>query len=186
MIWLLLATGGAIAALIAPWGRDAAHDALEEIGMLPGRWFTWDQLTVTNTGQPNPLTDEGRANLRKLVEFVLDPLREAIDRPIRVTSAWRSSAVNDAIHGSANKSQHMKGEAADIFGEGMTSRELAQAVIDAGIPFDQLIWYAPSRGGHVHISFNTSPRGQRYQVLHAPDGGGYRADTILPTPEPIA
>jgi len=44
-------------------------------------------------------------------------------------------------------------------------------VVERGLPFDQLIYYAPERGGHVHVSFRAG--GNRGHVRYAPPGGGY-------------
>ncbi|HET6497248.1 MAG TPA: D-Ala-D-Ala carboxypeptidase family metallohydrolase, partial [Thermoleophilia bacterium] len=105
---------------------------------------------------------------------VLEPIREAVARPVRVTSGYRSPAVNAAVGGSS-RSQHSKGEAADIKVDGMAAPELRNAIVAAGVPFDQLIWYAPERGGHVHVSYAIG-RTQRGQVIYAPAGGGYIAN----------
>lgn len=84
--------------------------------------------------------------------------------PISVTSGYRSPALNAAIGGSEN-SQHMTGEAADIicprFG---TPTEVATALRDSGIAYDQLILEYPGRGGWVHISFSDRPRGHALQI----------------------
>jgi len=49
----------------------------------------------------------------KLVDL-LDELREYYDAPITVTSGCRCEAHNKSIKGSAKKSQHLLGTAADI------------------------------------------------------------------------
>lgn len=75
--------------------------------------------------------------------------------PIIISSGYRSPAVNAAVGGAAN-SQHMRGEAADIicprFG---TAVEIAAALRDSGIEYDQLIL---EHGAWVHISFSERPR----------------------------
>ncbi len=77
--------------------------------------------------------------------------------PIIVSSGYRSPAVNAAVGGSKS-SQHMTGQAADIicpaFG-GPT--EVAAALRDSGIEYDQLIL---EFGRWVHISFAPKPRRQ--------------------------
>jgi uncharacterized protein YcbK (DUF882 family) len=77
------------------------------------KYFTIKELTRTSTGKPNVPGSAETANLTNLVEKVLDPLREAYGKPIRVNSGYRSMAVNMAVGGAAT-SQHLKGEAADI------------------------------------------------------------------------
>ena len=52
-------------------------------------------------------------SLDYLARTVLQPLRDELEWPIRVTSGYRSEALNSLIGGSAN-SQHVAGEAADI------------------------------------------------------------------------
>ena len=89
------------------------------------------------------------------------------------SSGTCSLEVNDAMHGSPG-SQHTLGEAADIWADGLTGEELAMVIHQLGLPFDQVIWYAPERGGHVHVSF-TERRPNRSQVLYAPATGGYLA-----------
>ena len=135
----------------------------------PGRFFTWAELQRTSQPLPNVAPAWCRINLRVLVSEVLDPLRVALGRPVRVTSGYRSGPVNAAVKGSPN-SKHKDGMAADITVLGMASAELVRFILDLGLPFDQLIAYALKRGGHVHIQ--VAPR-NRQQVLWAPRGGGY-------------
>ena len=145
-----------------------------------GRFFTWAELTASTAAsrlglvnQPTPAAQQAMA---LLVGRVLDPLRAGLGRPVRVTSGYRSPAVNQAVKG-ARSSQHMLGEAADIKVDGVSAIALATAVLRLGLPFDQLIWYDPARGGHVHVSF-TARRANRGETLHAPAGGGYRPWTL--------
>lgn len=142
----------------------------------PGKWFSWREFerssTAARLGLHNAITAEGRRRIRLLVRHVLDPLRESLGRPVRVTSGWRTPDLNRAMGGAAG-SQHMRGEAADIVVDGMTSEQLAAAVLRVARP-DQLIWYAPERGGHVHVSWSADGD-QRGEVLYAPAGGGYVA-----------
>ena len=140
-----------------------------------GRWFSWEELTASATAQRRRLDNtpppEAQQALRTLVEQVLDPLREQLGRPVRVTSGYRGAEINRAV-GGAPHSQHVLGEAVDLVVDGLTSRQLASALLDAGLPFDQLIAYAPERGGHVHVSVTTR-RPNRMQVLWAPAGGDF-------------
>ena len=52
-------------------------------------------------------------NLTYLAQTALQPIREKLNYPIRVTSGYRSKGVNKAVGGSA-RSQHVRGEAADL------------------------------------------------------------------------
>ena len=79
--------------------------------------FTIEEMIYSKTAEIKgidnvPLFPE-KDNLKKLCANVLQPIRDAIDMPIIVTSAYRCDALNRAVGGSSN-SQHIKGEAADI------------------------------------------------------------------------
>ena len=139
-----LALGAGVIALLS--SEDTDVDALPS--GAPGRWFTWDELTRTGSGLANVPPPAAQAALRDLVANVLDPLREALGRPVDVTSAFRSDAVNEAAGGAEN-SQHERGEAADAKVKGMDGASLATFIVRIGLPFDQLIVY----GNRVHISF---------------------------------
>ena len=147
-----------------------------------GRFFSWAELTGSATarrlGIDNTPTPEAQAALQALVADVLDPLRQMLGRPIRVSSGYRAPSLNRAIDG-AERSQHMRGEAVDIKVDGMTAQELAAFILRSGLPVDQVIWYAPERGGHVHLSY-TRERANRRQAMHAPAGGGYLARAMTP------
>jgi len=127
--------------------------------------FTLAELTVTTTGIANTPTPAEIVHLRNLAEKILQPLRDDLRRPVLVNSAFRSERVNRAVGGTAT-SQHRLGQAADIRVDGMTSRALAQRIIDLGLPFDQVI---EEFGRWVHVSFG--PRHRR-QVLTAVKRGG--------------
>ena len=81
------------------------------------RYFTISELLHSDTAIKRELWNganlEVEENLRSLVEQVLDPLREAYGKPIRVTSGYRCPQLNRLVGGSPN-SQHMRGEAAEI------------------------------------------------------------------------
>ncbi len=99
-------------------------------------------------------------NLDTLVDKVLDPLREAYGKPIKVNSGYRCPKLNKAVGGSAT-SQHMTGQAADITaGSKAENRKLFDLVRSLKLPFDQLIW--EHGGAWVHVSYG--PRNRR-QVL---------------------
>ena len=69
--------------------------------------------TAESMGIDNTMPTEARRAVERLVEAVLDPLREEFAMPIYVNSGYRSAALNAAVGGVAN-SQHRRGEAADI------------------------------------------------------------------------
>lgn len=142
--------------------------------------FSLAELTRSGTAQKlgisNQPTPDHTEALRALCEQILQPLRDAMGKPIRVNSAYRSEALNMAVPGSSPTSQHCKGEAADIEIDGFPNKDLAQKIIDLGLPFDQLIleFYVEGdpNSGWVHVSHKRGGK-QRGQVLRAMkrDGG---------------
>ena len=118
------------------------------------KYFTLSELLKSDTALKNKLWNgapkEAEENLRALVDEVLDPLREAYGRPIRVNSGYRCPRLNTLVGGSPN-SQHMRGEAADIQpvdGNEADLEVLAQFLIASG-KFDQLILYPT----FIHVSY---------------------------------
>jgi len=173
----LLGIGGVLLAL---WWRKSKLGPVTGDGPAfaptiarPGKYFSWDELTVTGSSMENIPDASQASNLVYLVSNVLDPLRERLGQPIIVTSGFRSPAVNAALTDAANDSQHLRGQAADILVSGLSSQQLAQEVAAAGLPFDKMIFYSEERGGHLHVSFNGA--GNRRAILYAPPAGGYES-----------
>ena len=166
---------GAVALLVLAGGAGTVVARAAAAGSV-GRHFTLAELTVSDTarrlGLDNTPPSEARANLERLVRYVLDPLREAVGRPVTITSAYRSPPVNLAVSGTAI-GPHSMGEAADLMVRGLGAQDLARLIVGLGVPFDQLIWYAPERGGHVHVSLTVRHANKR-ETLYAPPGEGYR------------
>ena len=128
------------------------------------KYFTIQELSHSDTavarGIDNCPTAEAIHNLTKLVENVLDPLREKHGKPIRVSSGYRSAILNRSVNG-ATSSQHRLGEAADItVGSKEENRKLF-GIIRLELPFDQLI--DERDFSWVHVSFREGRN--RKQVL---------------------
>ncbi|MFH1467819.1 MAG: D-Ala-D-Ala carboxypeptidase family metallohydrolase [Pseudomonadota bacterium] len=175
-LFVLGGLGAAGLLLIAAGGSTVTQPLVTAVQGAAGRFFSWAELTASTTAQrlglANTPPPAAAANLQRLVTDLLDPLRARLGRPIRVTSGFRSDAVNEAVHGSPT-SQHRSGEAVDFKVPGAASRDVAAFIARSGLPFDQVIWYDPERGGHVHLSYTTT-RPNRREVLYAPASGGYR------------
>jgi uncharacterized protein YcbK (DUF882 family) len=80
--------------------------------------------------------------------------------PLHVNSGYRCPALNKAV-GGVKTSQHVKGQASDIYAPGMDARDLFNKIRAMKIEFDQLILYPT----FVHVSYNSE--GNRNQVLYA-------------------
>lgn len=118
------------------------------------KYFTIEEMTKSSTAKANGIdntpSDEGVLKLQKLIEAVLDPLREWYGKPIRVNSGFRCEALNEAVGGS-DTSQHRLGEAADITVGSKTENEKLFNYIKDNLPFDQLI--NESNFSWVHVSY---------------------------------
>ena len=128
------------------------------------KYFTIKELSHSDTavarGIDNYPTAEAIHNLTKLVENVLDPLREKYGKPTRISSGYRSAILNRSVNG-ATSSQHRLGEAADItVGSKEENRKLFE-IIRLELPFDQLI--DEKDFSWVHVSFREGRN--RKQVL---------------------
>ena len=103
-------------------------------------------------------------NLVELCTQILQPLRDAVGKPISISSGYRCAKLNKAIGGAA-KSQHILGQAADIKANWMSNAELFHKIQELNLPFNQLIWELGSKEepAWVHVSYG--PRHGR-QVLY--------------------
>lgn len=79
--------------------------------------FTLDEMTASVTaaclGIDNTPRTEEIERLRELCVKILQPLRDRLGSPLRVTSGYRCVTLNRAVGGVKN-SQHINGEAADL------------------------------------------------------------------------
>lgn len=128
------------------------------------KYFTVEELSRSSVAQTKRIDNkpnaEQKSALVDLIENVLDPLREKFGKPILVSSGYRSKDLNRAVGGAAS-SQHMKGEAADIYtGTKEGNKELFD-IIRKELPFDQVI--DEKDFSWVHVSFKKS--GNRKQTL---------------------
>jgi hypothetical protein len=123
--------------------------------------------TALRKGIANKPTQQHLLNLKEVANNIFQPCREHFGKPLRVTSGYRSEALNKAIGGSS-KSQHSKGEALDMQStKGYTNKELFMYIKDH-LEFDQLIGEFPDNVGEyawVHCSYKKE--GNRGEVLIA-------------------
>ena len=104
--------------------------------------FTLEEFTRSSTakarGIDNTVPLQFIPSLRNLCEKVLEPLRERVKEPVIISSGYRCPALNKAV-GGKNTSQHMKGEACDIYVEDVEKLRKWFAILMDG-DFDQLIF----------------------------------------------
>lgn len=137
------------------------------------KYFSIKELSASNEarkmGIDNTPTPEAVESLTALVEAVLDPLRERYGYPIKVGSGYRCKRLNAAVGGSKT-SQHVLGEAADIYVGNTKERAMLFSMIYYLLPYDQLIW---ERGDDnapmwIHVSYREGKN--RRECLRTNDG----------------
>ncbi len=122
--------------------------------------FTLRELERAGRSAWNVIPMSLRSTVAYGVQNVLQPIRDALDGPVQVTSGFRAGDSD---------SQHGRGEAADIVAHGKTRLEVWSVVRDltltGGLPVDQAIVYEDSN--HVHVSWTQrrDPRGQLLVAL---------------------
>lgn len=132
--------------------------------------FTRSGAAERNGLDNTPGPDETRA-LTALAKKVLQPLRDILGVPLKITSGYRAPEVNSAVGGSSS-SQHVRGEAADVMafganGKPIAASDLLAALRSSHIDWDQAITY--DNKPHLHVSFTTR-RDNRRQVLRYENG----------------
>jgi zinc D-Ala-D-Ala carboxypeptidase len=129
--------------------------------MILKPFFDLDQFAYSETAVRRGINNKPNdqiviGNLIRLYDNILSPLAKKIDKPIFLSSGYRSPQLNKAIGGSPT-SQHMQGQAADIVILGMDVEWLYQSIKNSGLPFDQLI---QEFNRWVHVSYSPTPRKQ--------------------------
>lgn len=118
--------------------------------------FTIDELCYSDTAKQKniknvPYLANTYNNLMRLVVDVLQPLRNYLKKPIKITSGYRCHDLNVAVKGAWN-SQHQVGEAVDIVVTGYLPIQIADIIKQLKLPYDQMI-IEPS---WLHISLKAS------------------------------
>lgn len=133
--------------------------------------FTLTEMTKSEYalrhGIKNEPNEEQIENLTLLAQKVLQPVRDAFKRGVKVNSGFRSPELNRAIGGSPT-SDHTKGMAADIEIPGVSNYTVSKWIQD-NLEFTQVIleFYTPGvpDSGWVHVSYD--PNNLKKQALTA-------------------
>ena len=141
--------------------------------------FTLTEMTFSATAKKFNILNEPTApqieNLKYLCSEILEPLRSYYeDKPIRVTSGFRSPTLSEKI-GSSKNSQHCQGCAVDFTIPGFDNKNVASHIKNNFI-FDQLIleYYDENDPlkGWIHVSI-VQGDGNRREAL-TKDREGYK------------
>ena len=116
--------------------------------------FSLEELTFSQVasrrGLDNTPPTKVKDNLERLA-FFLEQVRKLFNKPILISSGYRSREVNESVGGSKT-SQHCEGCAADFNVKGMSPDAVVRAIVDNDVPYDQVILEFDS---WVHISIPT-------------------------------
>lgn len=125
--------------------------------------FTLSELKKSTTadklGINNSIPMSIIPNIEMLINQVLDPIREYMDKPIYVNSGYRCPLLNKAVGGVAG-SQHVLGQAADITTRLRENDLIMERYIEENLVFDQMIVYK----NFIHISYRTT--GNRKEIIY--------------------
>ena len=131
------------------------------------KYFTIEELcrsaTANKLGIDNTPTAQAEENMTRLINVVLDPLREAYGKPIYVNSGYRSPALNKVTKGASKTSQHMTGEAVDITVKSKEGNKWLFDYIKDNLPYDQLIDEYNYSWVHVSLDADMCNRGE---IIH--------------------
>ena len=111
--------------------------------------------TALRLGIDNKPNEYELQNMEMVANKVFEPLREAVNGPIKINSFFRCEKLNKAIGGSS-KSQHCQGRAIDIDDiYGHVSNAFMYYYIKDNLDFDQLIWEFGTNDSPdwVHVSY---------------------------------
>ena len=142
--------------------------------------FTLAELTKSQTaercGIDNSPDKEHVDNLQKLCDEILQPIRAYFKKPVVISSGYRSPELSKKI-GSSSRSQHCRGEAADLEIPGVSNKELAD-FINENLNFDQVIleFHNPDEinSGWVHVSYVGDKNRSEYLLAERDDYGKVR------------
>ena len=124
-------------------------------------------MTATRKGIDNSPGAGDIKNLENVCYEILEPVRAKFEKPVTITSGYRSEALCEAI-GSKKTSQHAKGQAVDFEIAGVPNIKTAYW-IQNNCDFDQLILEFYKEGeknsGWIHCSYSSNQN--RNQCLYA-------------------
>lgn len=134
--------------------------------------FSFSEFEHSDTAKQkkidNSIPEDLKPNIQELVETILDPLREAWGSGIKISSGYRSPALNKAVRGSST-SAHCYALAADLVpanGKIAEFKVFAKKWIkESGVKFDQFIDEYSGTASWVHIGLKNREGKQRQQYL---------------------
>lgn len=130
--------------------------------------FTLQELTKSEIADRNNInnipTADHITNLVLLCQYILQPVRSHFDKPVNITSGYRSPELCILI-GSKPTSQHTFGQAADFKIVGVPNKVVSDWIVNT-LDFDQCIleFWKPEEpnSGWVHCSYSFDNNRKEY------------------------
>jgi hypothetical protein len=153
-------------------------------------YFSREEFEHSDTAQKhqisNRMSEPELKNAKLLCSVLLDIIREAVNKPLVITSGFRGRFLNKLVGGS-NTSVHSLGCAADFYVPGMTITELYETIYNLVLKgqinsFDQVIW---EKNSWVHLGIKPNSKDNRNQWLKTTDGKTYSAYPIEKIKKPL-
>ena len=130
--------------------------------------FTMSELLKSDIAEKYNISNipdkQSLDNMLTLIIECLQPIRNFIDKPMNISSGYRSPRLNGhpLINGAQN-SQHVTGQAVDFTVKGMTPKQIIEMIKRSGVEVDQCI---NERNCWVHLSYNKGKnRNQFFDII---------------------
>jgi hypothetical protein len=124
--------------------------------------------TANKKGIKNTPTLMHVYHMQELCKFLLQPIRDAWGKPIKVTSGFRCYALNKAVGGSPT-SVHMVGWAVDIKPASGSYEEFEEFVVNflknSELKWDQVIRETKGKNKWLHIGLKNNVGKQRMMIF---------------------
>ncbi len=123
------------------------------------RYYTLDDLTVSSTAESVGMWEQFEKppsyilkNANMIAREILDPLVEYLGYIPGINSWYRIPELNDLV-GGVPDSYHLDALALDL--DASDPLEIAQAVLELGLPFTELIleYGSPSNPSYIHLAY---------------------------------
>ena len=113
--------------------------------------FTLEEMVATShKGLQDTPTLAVIQNLQRLCVLVLQPLRDAIGRPVYINSGYRSKRLNARVGGVPN-SRHLQGKAADIHCDNLDYAKVIFDILRQNSNVDKAIIEQKGHSCWVHV-----------------------------------
>ncbi len=113
--------------------------------------FTLEEMVATShKGLQDTPTLDVIQNLQRLCVLVLQPLRDAIGRPVYINSGYRSERLNARVGGVPN-SRHLQGRAADIHCDNLDYAKVLFDILKQNPNVDKAIIERKGHSVWVHV-----------------------------------